>query len=61
MQYMKNDHNEDVFFSRGLVAVCDIMAQGEGVFILMPSFVPEAIFALVTPTDIGIDSVMFYS
>lgn len=45
----------------GPVVVCDDIAQGEGLFTLMLSFVPEAIFALVTSTDIGIHSVMFYS
>ena len=57
---MKNDLNEESFFPGPVVLCCDV-AQGEGVFTLMLSFVPEAIFALVTPTDIGIHSVMFYS
>ena len=45
----------------GPVVVCKAVAQGESVFSLMWSSVPEAIFASVTPGDIEIHSEMFYS
>ena len=45
----------------GPVAVYKAVAQGENVFSLMWSSVPDAIFASVAPGDIEIHSVMFYS